>query len=749
MKKLLLMKTVLLLFALIVGSGSVWADVTYELVKNISELAQGDVILITSAKDGSAYALGNTQNNNNRSATSVTISSETISTLGDAQEVTLESKSGDNFTLKVGDNSYLYAANSKNGSSNYLRSKNDNAIYWSITVNTTTNVAAITDVTSDCNSRNKLKYNSSNTIYSCYSSADNNLFIFKKQASSDPSIIAANVNIASDATSGEIAYTISNPNGSTLTAAEKSPGYDWIDDVTVVSAQNKVTFTTTENTGAAREGYITLTYGSVTKDVKITQAVGVTKYTVTIETPTNGTLVVKRGDTPIATGAQIPDGTTLNIETTPANGYRLRNWQAVDGSTHTYTASFTYTINAHDVTIKANFEIIPEHTATFYINGTKDSEAVVKEGSAIAFPSISIAGQKFLGWTTAAIDGTQTTKPAVLVTEATMSTANVDYYAVFGGAINAYFDASDITDTPKDGSSLKWTHTATGIYISLSAGQHYTAGTPNTFTVTKGTTNFLQVTAPDNCILEKIVVTLSGSNYTIGSVQTGASLSTSGTTQTVTFSADKNSMRCYATKDYQIRATTIAVKALGYCTTIPTTTTPAVTSFGWATYIAENDMQFAEGDAYIVTDADFTDGLTIAEATSVSKGTPLLLKGEGAKTATLLATTPDALVANLLSVCNGTIADGKYAYVLAKNGANACFKQWTGTAATLNGRVVLLLDQAAAARGIFELDDDATGIKQVETSKQNAEGFYNLAGQRIAQPTKGLYIVNGKKVIIK
>ena len=27
--------------------------------------------------------------------------------------------------------------------------------------------------------------------------------------------------------------------------------------------------------------------------------------------------------------------------------------------------------------------------------------------------------------------------------------------------------------------------------------------------------------------------------------------------------------------------------------------------------------------------------------------------------------------------------------------------------------------------------------------------FYNLAGQRVAQPTKGLYIVNGKKVVIK
>ena len=174
-----------------------------------------------------------------------------------------------------------------------------------------------------------------------------------------------------------------------------------------------------------------------------------------------------------------------------------------------------------------------------------------------------------------------------------------------------------------------------------------------------------------------------------------------------------------------------------------------VQSYGWATYIPTVDVEYPANTAYVVTDASVNDGLTLAAVTQVPAGTPLLLKGTGAKTAIKLDAAASDPTTNLLSVCNGTIDDGKYAYVLAKNGTGACFKQWAGPAATLNGRVVLLLDKAAAARGIFELDDDATGIKQVETSKQNAEGFYNLAGQRIANPTKGLYIVNGKKVIIK
>lgn len=43
---------------------------------------------------------------------------------------------------------------------------------------------------------------------------------------------------------------------------------------------------------------------------------------------------------------------------------------------------------------------------------------------------------------------------------------------------------------------------------------------------------------------------------------------------------------------------------------------------------------------------------------------------------------------------------------------------------------------------------ETTGIEQVESTILNGEA-YNLAGQRVAQPTKGLYIVNGKKVIMK
>ena len=69
-------------------------------------------------------------------------------------------------------------------------------------------------------------------------------------------------------------------------------------------------------------------------------------------------------------------------------------------------------------------------------------------------------------------------------------------------------------------------------------------------------------------------------------------------------------------------------------------------------------------------------------------------------------------------------------------------------------KAYLAVPDGANARSGFNLfgDDDTTGIEAVDVNTENANvarEYYNLNGQRIANPSKGLYIVNGKKVIIK
>ena len=177
-----------------------------------------------------------------------------------------------------------------------------------------------------------------------------------------------------------------------------------------------------------------------------------------------------------------------------------------------------------------------------------------------------------------------------------------------------------------------------------------------------------------------------------------------------------------------------------------------VQSYGWATYIPANNVSFEEETAYVVTDVNTSTGaVTVDNVTSVPAGTPVLLKGVGLKTMTVLAETPDAPAENMLSVSDGTDVDGKYPYVLAKNGESAGFKKWTGNVSVLNNRVVLWLDSAiAAAREFFSFDDEGETTGITSTALQpSTEQYYDLQGRRVALPTKGLYIVNGKKVIIK
>lgn len=63
------------------------------------------------------------------------------------------------------------------------------------------------------------------------------------------------------------------------------------------------------------------------------------------------------------------------------------------------------------------------------------------------------------------------------------------------------------------------------------------------------------------------------------------------------------------------------------------------------------------------------------------------------------------------------------------------------------------LGNANASRGfsIMWNDDEVTGIRTIDNGKQSVKNgaFYDLSGRRVQNPQHGLYIVNGRKVVIK
>lgn len=99
----------------------------------------------------------------------------------------------------------------------------------------------------------------------------------------------------------------------------------------------------------------------------------------------------------------------------------------------------------------------------------------------------------------------------------------------------------------------------------------------------------------------------------------------------------------------------------------------------------------------------------------------------------------------------GTTFVGVYAPQSAENlyGINNDGKlQKGGSTATINSFRAYLTDVSGAREITFE--DETTGLTDVSSKTSDGRGeCFNLAGQRVAQPTKGLYIVNGRKVVIK
>ena len=244
------------------------------------------------------------------------------------------------------------------------------------------------------------------------------------------------------------------------------------------------------------------------------------------------------------------------------------------------------------------------------------------------------------------------------------------------------------------------------------------------------------------------VVTGSGSNSTgVLTVQIG-----SETAQTVTGASKTLTVTTESTSaNFSVKNLNDGAMRIESITITPTVDNPSVSSFGWATYITDYPTTFNEGDAYVVTDVNLSEGsMTVIGVTTVPTATPVLLKGAGEKKITVAVSAED--VTNMLSVSDGVIPSGKDAWVLAKNGDGACFKKWTGDAVALNGRVALLLDSSVPA-GVrmlqFNIDDVTTGISSPNHETATYNYYYNLNGQRVSKPGKGMYIKDGKIIMVK
>lgn len=183
---------------------------------------------------------------------------------------------------------------------------------------------------------------------------------------------------------------------------------------------------------------------------------------------------------------------------------------------------------------------------------------------------------------------------------------------------------------------------------------------------------------------------------------------------------------------------------------------------GYASCIFGFDAIAPEGvTAYTVNKQDDDGGvyLTKVEGT-IPAYTPIFVGGTaGTYTFTVdNDNTPDALTGNLLkgSVTESTATDDASTtyYALTASSEDATKpvikKVRSGVTIPAGKAYLIVAGSAAGSPALLNIHfDDATGINSAISGTEKNEPVYDLQGRRVVKPTKGIYIQNGKKVILK
>ena len=181
----------------------------------------------------------------------------------------------------------------------------------------------------------------------------------------------------------------------------------------------------------------------------------------------------------------------------------------------------------------------------------------------------------------------------------------------------------------------------------------------------------------------------------------------------------------------------------------------------WKTIVSDYDVKPGEGvEAYVVTalnnvESDEQTTATLKTVEQLKGGEPYLLHStEGTYTMKRTENVEEPEV-NLLEVSSETTTGGENSiiYVLAdKEPKGVGFYKWTGGLLGA-GRVYLPVGTGSTSTPTREFvtfgTSDASGIVNVERELTTEGQYYMLDGRLVETPTKGLYIVNGKKVVIK
>lgn len=173
----------------------------------------------------------------------------------------------------------------------------------------------------------------------------------------------------------------------------------------------------------------------------------------------------------------------------------------------------------------------------------------------------------------------------------------------------------------------------------------------------------------------------------------------------------------------------------------------------WSTYYNGAKSCVADANTTVYTGALNGDKIALTEVAdkTIPAGNAVILKSTAANVTLTKTSATGTLVGNGLLGTDVDLVNPGNAYCLSKNTSNQVgFYKFTSGGTIPAHRAYIVIP--SSARTFFSFGDNTTGLEERPVTLENEEGsvLYDLTGRMVTgQPRKGIYVRNGKKIIIK
>ena len=342
----------------------------------------------------------------------------------------------------------------------------------------------------------------------------------------------------------------------------------------------------------------------------------------------------------------------------------------------------------------------------------------------------------------------------------TVTSAGVDNVEVtLAGSVTPTNFTWDLSTNSYDASPTENQVTWTGTYATMTndkgssstVANSYLGGDANNRTSTRFYGNhILTITPKSGYRILSVVFTATSDNYaTALKNSTWSNATAAVSSSTVTITPTNGALPISATIGGACGFTAVKVY---YEVANSVTLTPIKT---YTTLTSSHNLDFtgiADLEAYIATGV--AGGyVQMAQVNKVPAGTGLVLKattpGSAVNVPVFDGTSPSDVSGNKMagSATATTAIAANAGYILSDGIFQPASK---GTLAAGKAYLDIAYSPTAPVLNLSFDGDDVTGIADVRSKMEDVRGdFFDLQGRKVAQPTKGLYIVNGKKYVVK